>query len=341
MTTADLNCPVFIIGCPRSGNTLLGCILNKHPDFLIFFEQNLFNALYRRWEYRVRHGDDPHDVFLALTERFCSDVLGAANVDLASYHAAVRNTSIDWQSLLNEFAATTMAAGKPSSRRFGDKTPHHLARVDIILNHYPEAKFLFVYRDPRDTVYSMTKPSFSYTSDNPILNAYVVENYYNTFRQHLEDGLPDNILKVCYEDLVRTPEEETRRICDFLDVAFTPSMLEAEEGGIQALVGAGWVGYKGWGEVQPQPSSKKNPLKDHPIINWMLSEWIQQLGYDYMASAPGFAKRTRAGLETFPLRLQEKIFQIPWRWKYPQFSPFLLEKPVSSRMMKSWLLGGE
>lgn len=341
MSASDLSRPVFIVGCPRSGNTLLGCILNKHPEFLIFFEQNLFSALYRRWDSRVRGGADRQETFLQLTERYCSDVIEAAGIDLPDYRSQIRRTDGTWQTLLNEFACFAMEAGKPSACRFGDKTPHHIARTAIIARHYPYAQFLFVYRDPRDTVFSMTKESFPYTSNDPVLNAHVVGNYYETFRTPIEEGTPKNVFDVRYEDLVRDPETVTREICDFLEVEYTASMLEAKEGPIQALVGAGWVDYKGWGEVRPQPSSKANPLKDDPVMNWMLDEWIQSLGYDRSTSRPGLPERLRARFQTLPMRLQEMVFSIPWRWKYPKHSPFLLEKPVTKRQIKSWLTGGE
>jgi hypothetical protein len=341
MDEDSLNRPVFIIGCPRSGNTLLGCILNKHPEFLIFFEQNVFSALYRRWDYQVRKGEDPYDTFLRLTERYCSDIIEAAGISVLDYRASVRNTEGSWREMLNEFAEAAVSAGKPSARRFGDKTPHHIARVDIITEHYPEAQFLFVYRDPRDTVYSMSKESFPYASNTPAINAHVVDTYYSAYREPIEDGLPDNVLGIRYESLVRQPEEVVRDICQFLGVEYTSKMLEAEIGTIQKIVGAGWVDYKGWGEVRPQESSRANPLQENPTINWMLSEWIEELGYNGRARSPTLYEQARSQMKTGPIRLQEALFQVPWKMKYPGFEPFLLEKPVSVQQVRSWLTGGE
>lgn len=185
----------------------------------------------------------------------------------------------------------------------------------------------------------MTKKSFPYASNDPILNAHVVGNYYGSFRTPIEEGMPENVFDICYEELVQKPEKVATEICGFLEVDYEPSMLEAEQGKIQSLVGAGWVGYKGWNEISPQSSSKANPLKDDPIVNWMLEDWIQVLGYEKGKCHPDLSECLRARLQVLPLQLQRTLFQIPWRWKYPKHSPFLLEKPVTAQQIKSWVMG--
>ena len=59
--------PIFVLGAPRSGNTLIGCLLNKHPACFILFERAIFSDTYRKW-YRLtaRGGVSGRDAFVSL-----------------------------------------------------------------------------------------------------------------------------------------------------------------------------------------------------------------------------------------------------------------------------------
>ncbi len=106
---------------------------------------------------------------------------------------------------------------------FGEKTPHHLLRARRILSVFPDAKYVLVHRDGRDVALSLTKVPW-FCSDLQVTFSY----WLRCCREGrwLRDRPRVNLLVVRYEDLVRGPEVELRRIAEFLGLDYEPQMAE-------------------------------------------------------------------------------------------------------------------
>jgi hypothetical protein len=330
------------VGCPRSGNTLLGCILNKHPDLLIFFEQTFYSSLHRKWAYYVKKGEDRRAVFLRLATESCADLLQASGTTEEEVGEAVCSVEPEWKYMLNAFVAVIGENGKPSAVRFGDKTPHHVAYINAIKEDYPDAQFLLAYRDPRDTVYSMSKASFPHTTDKPLLNALVARQYYEAIPGGIESAKRDRSVKVIkYEDVVADPVAEIKKICEFVEIEYLDDMVQEKKGKIQSLVGFTGEGNKGWEKIEPQKSSKKNPLKEDETINWILGDWIERFGYEKSGSSLDSMQKVQDYLRSLPFRMQKNVFRALWKIKYPDSPSLFFPKPPSASMLLSWAKGGE
>lgn len=107
--------------------------------------------------------------------------------------------------------------------RFGEKSPEHQRRVDEILETYPGAKFILIYRDGRDVALSLTKVPFM---PGDLYVGFELWRYYHRLQMKLQATLADRIHVVQYERLVADPKPELDAVQRFLglpieeDVAF-------------------------------------------------------------------------------------------------------------------------
>ncbi len=105
--------------------------------------------------------------------------------------------------------------GKHDVRLFGDKTPEHTMRVDVIRRLYPECRLLFVYRDPRDVALSLQHVPWMKSG---LRSAAALWVRYNQVLVDLIASGDRMTLAVRYEDLVHYPVDTLRTVCRFLDL---------------------------------------------------------------------------------------------------------------------------
>lgn len=117
-----------------------------------------------------------------------------------------------------------------------EKTPSNALVFEELIDLFPEAKFIFVVRDPRDVVASMKTVKQRYRMNGEVEPAFCRDAYASaqTIRSYLDKGYSasnksDRVLVVHYEDVVREPETTLRNVCAFLNIEFDPKMLRIEE----------------------------------------------------------------------------------------------------------------
>lgn len=205
--------PVFVVGCPRSGTTLLQRLLGQHARVAIAPETHFVR---RFWAERRRYGDLRDDQRYAA---LLSDVVDIPawpelGVDAAEFrHAAwrgPRNYADIFGLLLQLFAdhheATTV----------GEKTPNHVLAMPTLAAFFPRARFVHIVRDPRAVVDSWRTVPWS--TGSVVGDAEVWRRYARSARHIATRGFPP-LHQVRYEDLVTDPQGELRRIGDFLGLS--------------------------------------------------------------------------------------------------------------------------
>ncbi|HEX5229417.1 MAG TPA: sulfotransferase [Bryobacteraceae bacterium] len=211
--------PVFIVGCTRSGTTLLRRILNRHPSIAICPETHFQRLVYRR---RKAFGD--------LTNLENRRRLVAEYVSCRPMSRPVFATPEFAERLLREstsyremfISILAHYAEQTGKTRCGEKTPLHSAFLETLCEWFPDASILHLVRDPRACVASLQKVPFA--SGNVLMNArrwVRINQAAACFRQR------PGYLEVRYEELVTDPENAVRRICSFLNEDYSPSLLGA------------------------------------------------------------------------------------------------------------------
>ncbi len=194
--------PIFIVGMPRTGTTLVERILTSHSDVAAVGELTDFPLLMGEM----------------VQERLANGAPGEVDID-----ASLR---LDFHELGRRYveSARQLADG---SRYFVDKLPYNFLYCGYILAALPRAKIIHLRRDPLDTCYAVYKTLFfnaySYSYDLRELADYYVG--YRTHMDHWHRVLPDRILDVTYEEFVREPESQARRVLEWCGLPWQPSVL--------------------------------------------------------------------------------------------------------------------
>jgi tetratricopeptide (TPR) repeat protein len=196
--------PIFIVGLPRSGSTLVDRILGSHSQ--------------------VHSAGELDHFALAIVDaarRACG------GVQLSRRELISRSAQLDFAALGHYYLerARYAAAG---SERFIDKMPLNYLYCGLIRRALPNAKIVHVYRDPMAACYAMYKTLFK---DGYPFSYELTEigRYYMGYRRlmdHWQWALPGAIHSIAYEALVAEPLEEIRKLLDFCGLEWQDSCAE-------------------------------------------------------------------------------------------------------------------
>jgi hypothetical protein len=188
--------PIFILGAPRSGTSILVWALAQHPELWGGPESNLLHHLF---------GDGQIEtVFEALHDQHGSSWLREAGVGRGEL---LRHLGLGVNAL---FSSVT------EGRRWIDKSLPNTLMADVIAEMFPRASFIHIVRDGRQVVHSMIHAGFP---DPTVSDFPSACRTWRTFVEHADafcTSHPSRSLTVSYERLVAAPDREFRRIQRFL-----------------------------------------------------------------------------------------------------------------------------
>jgi len=194
--------PVFIVGMPRSGTTLLEQILASHPNV---------------------HGagelEDMYHLSSSLQKRLNSKKPYPACLSDATTEALDR--------IAGEYL-DHLQAYAPDARRIVDKMPHNFEVLGLIDRLFPGARVLHCRRNPIDTCLSIYFKHFNafhpYASDLKSLGLYYRQ--YERLMEYWKQTVAIPILEVQYEEVVANQEEMSRRIIEFVGLEWDEHCLD-------------------------------------------------------------------------------------------------------------------
>ena len=217
--------PIFVVGCPRSGTTMLSLMIHAHPRLAMPPESRF---LLKTWRKRQKYGD--------LSTKQQRTQLAKSCVRTGS---KVRDLGLDPDETLEAILAAPptigsafgtvfkMFADKHGAARWGDKRPAYYQEVDVLLRLFPDAQIVHIVRDGRANVASLKKmPWWPYDSIGSMA-AWSQAEYCS--QRNAKRLAPDVFHVIRYESLVADPEPVLRELCTFLDEDFVPAMLEPSE----------------------------------------------------------------------------------------------------------------
>lgn len=200
--------PIFVIGMPRSGTTLVDRILSSHPDVQSAGELSNFGT-----------------VFKHLAGSHAAEPIGRATL--------ARARDLDWQDLGERYLSSTRpATGKLP--HFVDKLPHNFLYAGYIAKALPNARIICLRRHPMDTclsnfrqLFALNAPEFDYSHDLMDTGRYYL--LFNRLVAHWQQLLPGRIFEVGYEDLVDAQELTSRKLLQFCELEWTDNCLDFEK----------------------------------------------------------------------------------------------------------------
>ena len=196
--------PLFVVGLPRSGSTLIEQILASHSQV----------------EGTMELADIP---------RLVQDLQGRENIDSSPRYPGILSElgAQDYQRFAENYLRDTLAyrTGKP---RFIDKMPNNFRHLGLIHLMFPNARIIDARRDPIACCFSNLKQlfasgqQFTYSIDD-------ITRYYRMYVElmaHWDYALPRKILRVHHEQVVDDLESNVRRILDFCGLEFEANCVE-------------------------------------------------------------------------------------------------------------------
>jgi tetratricopeptide (TPR) repeat protein len=196
--------PIFIVGLPRSGSTLIEQILASHSAV-----------------------EGTHE--LADIPRIVVDIRGReSESDTPRYPAALAEMSAaDFRRLGEKYLSDTRVyrTGKP---RFIDKMPNNFRHIGLIHLMLPNARIIDARREPMACCFGNLKQLFA-TGQEFTYSVEDIARYYRTYLElmrHWDAVLPGRVLRVQHEDLVDDLEGNVRRLLDFCGLPYEPGCIE-------------------------------------------------------------------------------------------------------------------
>lgn len=244
--------PVFVIGFPRSGTTLLDTMLRNLPELMVLEEPPMLEEI----------------------ERF----LGPLDPATLEEEQAVRARAIYFECLVRH------AQEKVGDRIIVDKYPLHMVRAPLIHRLFPASKLVFVERHPCDCLLSCLVARF--VPNKAMVHFQDVKSaarlYDLSFEawSRAEALLPFDVHRVRYEHIVTNPEAEMKALLDFLGLRWNPAVLDNRRGAAVRRV----VATASYAQVT-------QPIHDRSIGRWrnyrkylepalpMLARWAERMNY--------------------------------------------------------------
>ena len=206
--------PIFILGMPRSGTTLVDRILSNHSD--------------------VESAGELQDFGMAVKELTKTDSNKVLDLDTLTeaYH-------LDGYELGQRYLQKTRVL-TGQHKHFIDKLPFNFFYLDLIRRCLPNAKVICLLRDPLDTclgnfrqLFSTTNPYYCYSYDILETGRFYAGFYHwlNFYQRHLQRlASSNNHFKLLnYQDLVNNPEREVKQLLSFCQLPFEQKCLHIEQ----------------------------------------------------------------------------------------------------------------
>lgn len=199
--------PIFFVGFPRSGTTLVEQILNQHAEIVVSDEKPFIESVMQKLPF-VTQSKSPYPE--------CLDELKGNEIDQLKqvYWDAVRDE-------LPEFSQRSVLL---------DKLPLNIIETGFINKLFPDARILVALRDPRDVCLSGFMQAF--TPNPAMINFLTMQTTVNFYAEvmglwlHYRDILPLKWHQYHYEDLVSDFDKTTRDIFTFLDLPYPENASE-------------------------------------------------------------------------------------------------------------------
>jgi tetratricopeptide (TPR) repeat protein len=190
--------PVFIVGMPRSGTSLVEQIISSHKEV---------------------YGAGELKVLSKIIIQLIQDSLTFDKIELSENTIfSVRQKYLDYLSSLNT-----------SENVITDKWPLNFRNIGFNLSAFPEAKIDHLKRDSRALCWSIYKHYFSERGNGWAYNQSDIAQFYLLYEDlmsYWHELYPNKIYDICYEDLTTNQEEETRKLLDYCGLDWDKNCLD-------------------------------------------------------------------------------------------------------------------
>lgn len=227
--------PVFIIGNPRSGTTLLRLMLNNHKNivvppecgFAVWWYDN-----YKNWNQHLSQNKQHVESFIH--DLSTSRKVETWNLDYATLGDFIQaKKPANYTELVSSVYIYFGISNQRTFQRWGDKNNFHIQYIDVLDNIFPNSLFIHIVRDGRDVACSYRKLKqkkfrSKYAPNLPFDIAEIASEWTENIQMAVSQFQTIGCHRVCqvrYEDLVTASQVELTKLCEFLEEPYDEQML--------------------------------------------------------------------------------------------------------------------
>ena len=329
--------PIFVIGHPKSGTSLLTALLDSHPELLVLSEESDFylnvwpKAEVLNWEWKLSKEEKTNALLEHITTishiknyfrgAIENDISG--NFDYSHFNHTLfkeklkafidSQTKFERRSLflgiLEAYGECLKSESLEKKTHWVEKTAKNTWYIHSILEDHPTSKFVFIYRDPRDNFISFKKKL------GEKLTAIKFAKSWNDSFEQAKQIDPSQIIYIKYEELISQPEVHLKKIAEHLGIQYANELLTPSKLGVP-WKGNSMFGSKSKGFRSDSIGRYKNIItsEELDILEAFCSEHMTECGYTLDKDGSAF-KNVRSKFQA----------------EYDAFYPFGIHTPPTAR----------
>jgi Sulfotransferase family len=315
-----MNPYVFILGCPRSGTTLLQRLLDAHPQLAVIDETLWIPRYLKRRRYVTEHGLTLPGLLAELRHdrRFARMKLEPSALARLEGELPLRYADF----VTKVFDLYGEAAGKPL---VGDKSPGYVRSMGILHALWPAARFIHLIRDGRDVALSALAwrkadrlfESYPTWPGDPVTTAALWWERNVRLGREAAARVPADVYhELRYEGVVGDPERACVELCAFLGLEYDDTMLRFHEG--RANPSPGIPSKRQWLPPTPGLRDWRTQLAEPELERFeaVAGGLLDELGYERGAPdpRPGRLAAARAARRQVSERVRSRGRPLPGAW---------------------------
>lgn len=197
--------PIFIVGMPRSGTTLVERILASHS--------------------KVHGAGELEDLFHLGTKNFLTQSSNFLYTPITGYPKdQLENIGHAYLNIINKLSA--------NAEHVTDKLPFNMLMIGFIKAVFPNAKIIHCKREPIDTCLSIFKTNFASDNYRYAYNLKTLGQFYNLYlslMEHWQSNFPEDIYEVDYDKLVAQPNDEIAKLVGACNLEWEDTCLHFDK----------------------------------------------------------------------------------------------------------------
>ena len=296
-----MNRPIFILGCTKSGTTLMRNLFDSYPGlFVLPLESHFFQSI-RRWvDYyfrrtmprklnfeEMKEGLFQHIKFVNSRTNLKADAFTENMWDLEKVKKTLDSTPVknlrELSDLYVQVIHQNFYGGMPDpTSEFVEKSVENAEFAFEWSTIYPEARFIRILRNPYSNIVSIRRHIQRKSKRYPFMKPAVYSMYNSYWHMYKNRNLLKNHKIVIYDELIQRPEKVMREVADFLGVPFKESLIQP------SFLGEPWGGNSQTGKkftkISPTVLNRWKKEITHLEIH-LVNDW-----FDFVLKDYGFKK---------------------------------------------------
>lgn len=253
------NDPIFILGSGRNGSTLLASLLNNHKE--IFFPPEQYALPYVILNWNIGGFLFPKTFSKKAVNLFLNNknnqnwILKKEDFKKILFNINNHKYPISIKTITDAIYLHYAGKFKKQIKYYGDHSPLNTQFTYMLRKNFPNAKFVFLVRDPRDVVLSYKK-----LKNNPASETnYAIWKWKESIKAYLQlKNKNYDVLLIKYEDLAQKPQVTVKEACRFLNIKYTQDM-EIPVKSAMKILGAKGISFH---------SNLSKPISTESIGKW-------------------------------------------------------------------------